>query len=95
MAGQLLFQLPTFHWPSKDQQTAFQEWKSHVTLMLQASNIPKKRWYASIIGFLGTEGFKGWQHLEISKDDNLKKIPENIHSLCKYPKSLNVPLELH
>ena len=78
MAGQLIFQPPTFHWPSKDQQMAFQEWQSHVTLTLEVSNIPKERWYASIIGFLGTEGFKCWQHLEISKNDNLKKIPENI-----------------
>ena len=78
MAGQLIFQLPTFHWPSEDQQTAFGEWKSHITLTLEASNIPRDRWYASIIGFLGTKGFKWWQHLEISKDDELKKTLENI-----------------
>ena len=78
MAEELLFQPPTFHWPSKDQQTVFQEWKSHVTLALEASNIPQDRWYASIVGFLGTKGFKRWQHLEISKDDELKKIPENV-----------------
>ena len=57
---------------------AFEEWKSHVTLVLEASNIPQDRWSASIIGFLGTEGFKRWQHLEISKDEELKKIPENV-----------------
>ena len=57
---------------------AFGEWKSHITLALEASNIPKERWYASIIGFLGTEGFKHWQHLEISKDNDAKKTPENI-----------------
>ena len=78
MAGQLIFQLPTFHWPSKDQQTAFGEWKSHVTLALEASNVPKERWYASIIGFLGSEGFKHWQHLEISKDEDARKTPENV-----------------
>ena len=78
MAGQLIFQLPTFHWPSKDQQTAFQEWQSHVTLMLEASNIPQDIWYASIIGFLGTKGFKQRQHLEISKSEDLKKIPNNV-----------------
>ena len=69
---------PTFHWPSEDQQTAFGEWKSHITLALEASNIPRDRWYASIIGFLGTKGFKQWQHLEISKDEELKKTPENV-----------------
>ena len=78
MAGQLVFQPSTFHWPSEDQQTAFQEWQSHVTLTLEASNIPQDRWYASIIGFLGTEGFKQWQHLKISKNDDVKKIPDNI-----------------
>ena len=78
MAGQLIFQQPTFHWPSEGQQMAFEEWKSHITLPLEVSNIPQDRWYASIIGFLGTEGFKWWQHLKISKDEELKKIPENI-----------------
>ena len=78
MAGQLIFQPPTFHWPSKDQQTAFEEWKSHVTLALEASNIPQERWYASIIGFLGSKGFKQWQHLEVSKDEELRKTPENV-----------------
>ena len=34
--------------------------------------------YCSIVGFLGTEGFKWWQHLEISKDEELKNILENI-----------------
>ena len=78
MAGQLIFQPPTFHWPSEDQQTAFREWKSHVTLVLEVSNVPKERWYASIIGFLGSEGFKHWQHLEISTDEECRKTPENI-----------------
>ena len=78
MAGQLIFQPPTFHWPSEDQQTAFEEWQSHVTLTLEASNIPRERWYASIIGFLGTKGFKWWQHLEISKDVERRKTPEDV-----------------
>ena len=46
--------------------------------MLEVSNIPQERWYASIVGFLGTEGFKQWQHLDISKKDNEKKHPENV-----------------
>ena len=78
MAEQLIFQPPTFHWPSKDQQTAFKEWQSHVTLALEASDIPQERWYASIIGFLGTKGFKQWQHLNISKKDDEKKHLENM-----------------
>ena len=45
---------------------------------LEASNIPRERWYASIIGFLGTKGFKRWQHLNISKDVEARKTPEDI-----------------
>ena len=77
-SGQLIFQPPVFHWPSEDQQTAFKEWQSHITLMLEASDIPQERWYASIVGFLGTEGFKQWQHLNVSKKDDEKKHPENV-----------------
>ena len=66
------------HWHSDDQQTAFEEWKGHITLMLEASNIPKERWYASIIGFLGQEGFRQWQHLDILKDNNKKKDPNEV-----------------
>ena len=76
--GQLIFQPPMFDWHSNDQQTVFKEWQSHITLMLEASNIPQERWYASIIGFLGTEGFKQWQHLDKSKKDEEKKHPENV-----------------
>ena len=76
--GQLIFQPPMFDWPSDDQQTVFKEWQGHITLMLEASNIPTERWYASIVGFLGTKGFKQWQHLNISKKDKEKKHPENV-----------------
>ena len=76
--GQLMFQPPKFDWHSEDQQTAFKEWKGHISLTLEASNIPQERWYASIIGFLGQEGFQHWQHLEISKNPELKKEPENV-----------------
>ena len=77
-SGQLIFQPSMFDWPSDDQQTVFKEWQSHITLTLEASNIPPERWYASIIGFLGIEGFKRWQHLDISKKDEEKKHPENM-----------------
>ena len=78
MAGQLIFQPPTFHWPSEDQQMAFKEWQGHITLTLEASNIPWERWYASIIGFLGPKGFKRWTHLNISKDIEKRKTPEDV-----------------
>ena len=77
-SGQLIFQPPMFDWPSDDQQTVFKEWQSHITLVLETSNIPPERWYATIIGFLGIEGFKRWQHLNISKKDEEKKHPENV-----------------
>ena len=57
---------------------AFEEWQSHVTLALEASNIPQDRWYASIVGFLGNKGFKRWQHLDISKNIEGRKIPEDV-----------------
>ena len=78
VTGQLMFQPPKFDWHSEDQQTAFKEWKGHISLTLEASNIPQERWYASIIGFLGQEGFQCWQHLDISKDPKTKKVPENV-----------------
>ena len=56
--GQLIVQPPKFDWHSDDQQTAFQEWQGHITLALEAPSTPQERWYASIIGFLGTKGFK-------------------------------------
>ena len=39
---------------------------------------PRERWYASIVGFLGPEGFKRWTHLNISKDVEKRKIPEDV-----------------
>ena len=41
-SGQLTFQPPMFDWTSDNQQTAFKEWQSHITLTLEASNIPQK-----------------------------------------------------
>ena len=76
--GQLIFQPPKFDWHSDDQPTAFEEWQGHITLVLEASNIPQERWYASIVGFQWTKGFKQWQHLNISKQDDEKKNPENV-----------------
>ena len=49
-----------------------------MTLTLEASNIHQERWYASIISFLGQEGFQCWQHLDISKKPEEKKKPEKV-----------------
>ena len=76
--GQLMFQPPKFDWHSDKQQMAFKEWKGHISFALEASNIPQERWYASIFGFLGQKGFQCWQHLDISKDPEQKKVPENV-----------------
>ena len=78
VTGQLMFQPPKFDWHSDDQQTAFKEWQGHMTLALEALNIPQERWYATIIGFLCQEGFQCWQHLDISKKPEEKKPPENV-----------------
>ena len=95
-SGQLIFQPPTFHWPSEDQQTALKEWQSHVTLTLEVSNIPQERWYASIVGFLGIEGFKRWQYLDISKKKQWEETPwKCVQSLHWHFRSLNIPMELH
>ena len=77
-SGQLMFQPPKFDWHSDDQQTAFKEWQDHMTLTLEASDIPPERWYASIIGFLGQEGFQHWQHLDISKKPEDRKSPDKV-----------------
>ena len=73
-----MFQPPKFDWHSDDQQTAFKEWQGNMTLTLEASDIPPERWYASIIGFLDTEGFKHWQHLDISKKPEDRKSPDKV-----------------
>ena len=76
--GQLIFQPPMFDWQAKDQQCAFEEWKGQVTLALQASSINKEVWFAMIVGFLGKEGFKQWNTLPISKDEESQKNPEAV-----------------
>ena len=56
--GQLIFQPPKFNRHAKDQQQAFDEWKDQITLALHASSINRDIWFATIIGYLGKEGFK-------------------------------------
>ena len=56
--GQLVFQLPKFNWHAEDQQLVFDEWKGQITLALRASSINQDIWFATIIGYLGKEGFK-------------------------------------
>ena len=41
-------------------------------------NISRERWYATIVGFLGTEGFKWWNTLPISKQEENKKNPDEV-----------------
>ena len=77
-SGQLIFQLPKFDWHIDDQQQAFEEWRGQVELALEASNIERERWYATIVGFLGKEGFRQWSILPISKDECEKKDPEAV-----------------
>ena len=83
--GQLIFQSPKFDWHIEDQQLAFEEWKGQVILALEASNIDRERWYATIISFLGKEGFKWWNNLPISKLEENKKNPDEVLRLSLTP----------
>ena len=73
-SGQLMFQPPKFDWHLEDQQQAFEEWKGQINLALTASNFREEMWFASIVRYLGKEGFKWWNTLPISKDVELRKI---------------------
>ena len=70
---QLIFQPPMFDWQAEDQQCVFKEWKGQVILALWASSINKEVWFATIVVFLGKEGFKWWNTLPISKDEENQK----------------------
>ena len=78
VTGQLIFQPPMFDWQAEDQQHAFEEWKGQVTLALQASSINKDIWFATIVGFLGKEGFRWLNTLPISTDGESQKNPEAV-----------------
>ena len=78
MAGQLIFQPPKFDWNADDQQLEFEEWRGQISLALEASNIKKEVWFATIVGYLGKEGFRRWSTLPISKDANAKKDPDSV-----------------
>ena len=76
--GQLIFQPPKFNWHIADQQLAFEEWKGQVILGLKASNIDRERCYATIVGILGKEGFKQWNNLPTSKQEENKRNPNEV-----------------
>ena len=73
--GQLIFKPLEFNWQVENQYEAFQQWKGQVSLPLDASNIKKKIWYATMIGFLGAEGYKWWTNLKNAEN---KKNPEKV-----------------
>ena len=76
--GQLVSQPPKFDWNAEDQQLAFAEWRGQIELALEACSIQRDIWFATIIGYLGKEGFRQWSTLPISKDANAKKDPEAV-----------------
>ena len=96
MAGrQLIFQPPKFNWHAEDQQLVFDEWKGQIILTLWASSIKKDIWFATIIGYLGKEGFKRWHMLPISRDEEAQKDPETVFkAIAEHPWSLNLILDL-
>ena len=73
--GQLIFQPPMFDWQAEDQPF---QWKGQVTLALRASSINKDIWFATIVGFLGKEGFRWWSTLPILMDEESQKNPEAV-----------------
>ena len=77
-ARQLIFQPPKFNWHADNQQLAFAEWRGQIELALEASSLNKEIWCATIVGYLGKEGFRRWSTLPISKDANAKKDPEAV-----------------
>ena len=78
VSGQVIFQPPKFDWLADDQQLAFAEWRGQIELALEASSLNRDIWYATIIGYLGKEGFRQWSTLPISKDANAKNDPEAV-----------------
>ena len=71
------FQPPKFSGHAEDQQLAFDEWKGQITLALRASSISRDIWFATIIGYL-SKGFKQWNTLPISTNDEAQKDLENV-----------------
>ena len=76
--GQLIFQPPKFDWHAEDQQLVFDEWKGQITLALCASSINRDIWFAMIIRYLGKEGFKWWNTLPISTNEEAQKDPDQV-----------------
>ena len=74
----LVFQPPKFDWHSEDQQLTFEVRKGQITLTLRASNFNKDIWFATIVGYLGKEGYKRWNTLPILKDEEAQKYPEAV-----------------
>ena len=75
---ELIYQPPEYDWHSEDQHETFTHWKGQVTLALEASNINREIWYATIIGFLGKEGYKWWSNLKISTQEGNRKDPDKV-----------------
>ena len=76
--GQLIFQPPKFDWHAEDQQLAFDKGNGQITLALCASSINRDIWFATIISYLGKEGFKQWNTLPISTDEEAQKDLEKV-----------------
>ena len=56
--GQLVFQPPKSNWNAEVQQLVFAEWRGQIELALEASSIHRDIWFATIVGYLGKEGFR-------------------------------------
>ena len=73
-SGQLVFQPPKFDWHmQRTGNRHLMSGRDQITLALHASSINRDIWFATIIGYLGKEGFKYWNTLPISPDEEAPK----------------------
>ena len=96
MAGQLIFQPPTFHWPSEDQQMAFEEWQSHVTPRIGSVQYPQREMVCQHCWFPGHQRFQematSWNLQRRWKKENTRGC---LHRLRKHLRGFNIPVELY
>ena len=67
------FKPPTFSCNPKDKHEEFQLWKGDIALAPEGSQVIIEKLYSSITHFLGDEGFRDWQSLDIAKPEKQKK----------------------
>ena len=96
MAGQLIFQPPTFHWPSEAQQTGLWGVAESCNPHIGSIQYPQREMVCQHHWFPGH-----WRFQEMATSQYLQRHrkKENtggrLHHLRKHLRSFNVPVELH